>query len=773
MREETRNQAEKREDRIYYRIMGSHSLRAALAITARVLAGVMLARCVVFGDYAPFGAAYLAAAIGMPGALPAIIGTVAGYATLLMKSYGAKYVAECALIVLFSALLKLVMRPENRYFPPILALLGSAAVGIAEIMETGGGRIEWILFVSELLLASCGAWIFRKATDRVHESGEMRDMARFILAALALSSLGPFLIFGVSVGRSLCVLLILWKVWETNAPRAGAAAGLMAGLASDMAFGYTPFFSLTMAFAGVAAGVFSRLGKLFCGLAFLAAGAAITVWGHAVGGERYSLASVLEYALGTGLFLALPSAAAETGKRLDLLAGRSAALSVEREDIHTEWLRERTYDRLSRAADAYLSVAEQTAAMKKEFSEGLIIPCIRENACTACPKRSVCSSDGMAEKEFARLRRRLEEKGIVGKEELSEEFLDFCPEGERFAFELSRIWYASRCQKNYNARINEGLELLAGQYESVSSLLGRTSQILKEECVFDYGAEAEVGAILREYGMEAEVIAVRDIRGRMQMEIWLENADELLREKEHFEAEFASVVGRQVVIGEKRGGCVPVSTLAAYTYTLGSASRRKKGSERNGDYGSWFLMDDRLFILLSDGMGSGDAARKESVRFGNMVEKQIRGGIAPEDAITTAIQSRMLSDGMVCATVDLAEVDLYSGLTFFYKSGASPSYIKGESVRKIKGGGLYGEKVSVERQVMAAGDLLLMVTDGAEDGKEDEGFVTALEKVTVSDVQKLCEVIVDRKRKGEKAEDDKSVVAVRLEKRKIDKSEET
>lgn len=776
MREETRNRAKEKEDKLYYKVMGSHTLRGILAVAARAAAAFMLARCVVFGEYAPFGAAFLAAGVGTPGALPVAVGVVAGYATLLFESYGAKYIAECALIVLLSALLKLMLSPENRFFPVIIAFAGSVAVGAAEMLESGGGRIEWVLFTAEVVLTVLGAWIFRAAIDRSQGDGETRGAARFILMALALSSLGSFLIGGVSVGRSLCVLLILWKVQESGTARTGAAAGLMAGLASDMTFGYTPFFSLTMAFAGVTAGVFSRFGKLVCGLAFLTAGAAVTVWGHAVGGERYSLTSLLEYAVGTLFFLALPSAAAAAGKRLDLLSGRSAVITERQADLHTEWLRDYTYDRLYAAADAYLSVSEQTVAMKKDFSEGLIIPCIRENACTSCPKRSVCTSDGAAEKEFTLLRRRLEEKGCVETDELSEDFKEFCPACERFAYELSKIWYASRCQKNYNARINEGLEMLARQYESICTLLGRTSQSLKDDCLFDYRMETEVEAVLREYGIGSTVVAVNDARGRLRMEVYPNNVDEIYRMKEHFEAELMDVVGKRVVIGEKkrssRGTYVPVEAAATYRYTFGAASRRKKGSPRNGDYGSWFVMEDRVYVLLSDGMGSGEQARRESLRFGGMIEKQIRGGIAPEDAITTAVHSRMLSDGMVYATVDLVEIDLYSGLAYFYKSGAAPSYIKGETVRRIAGGGLYGEKVSVTREVLTEGDLVLMVTDGAEDGRDDSGFISALEKAEVHDVQKLCEVVADRRRRGDRADDDKSVVAIRLEKRTFDKPEQ-
>ena len=51
-------------------------------------------------------------------------------------------------------------------------------------------------------------------------------------------------------------------------------------------------------------------------------------------------------------------------------------------------------------------------------------------------------------------------------------------------------------------------------------------------------------------------------------------------------------------------------------------------------------------------------------------------------------------------------------------------------------------------------------------------IVIASRPDAIPDVQKLCEVVADRRKRGDRADDDKSVVAIRLEKRTFDKPEQ-
>ena len=745
--------------------MSSRPLRRVVSALATLGAGVLLSRCVVFGSYAPFGVSFLSALAGDRSVILALAGVLGGYASLLGSGIGAKYLAVCMIVLVLSPFLKWIMPSEGKLYPCLLAGIATAVMGLVGALEGRGDSVTWVLYVAEVMLAALGAYLFRIAASR--EEGDLSSEAKYILQALSLGSLCPVLVYGVSVGRSLCILMVLWQIRRRQSVRAGMAAGLMSGIACDMTFGFTPFYALTMALAGIFGAVFSKFGKFLTGLAFLAAGAAVTVWGRAAGGEQFSLASLYEYMAGTALFLVLPGFLSAAGERVTLGSGTTAKPVAKREDEHAEYLRRHMYDRLYAAAEAYMMVSEQTVAMKRSFPEQLIVPAIREQKCTQCPRRSECVSDGVAEREFAQLRPKLEREGDIRAEQLSDLFREFCPGYEGFASELGRIWFASRVQKSYNARLNEGMEILASQYNGICRLFGRTAQILHEDCSFDYRLEGELEALLAEYDIGARVVAVRDFRGRLSLEIQTRQEDLFEKLRDHLEETLSGATGRRLSVDtirrEGEWGTILLREALQYDYTLGTAARRKRGSEKNGDYGSWFQTEDRLYLLLSDGMGSGEEARRESVRFGSMVEKLIKGGIDPEEAIRTALETRIIADGMIMATVDLLEVELYSGNAMFYKSGAAPSYILSRGkVKRVGNSGLYGEKIKVQREILTEGDVVVMVTDGTGDGLEDTALMKELEGFEGRDPQSLCEALMKSKRVSERGGDDRSAAAMLL-----------
>ncbi len=742
--------------------------RRALTFASRYVLGLLLSQCVFFGEYAPFGAAFAASAAGETGAPAVLLGAAAGYGLLLLRGDGLRYLAACLLIGVLSPLFRRLPEKGREAGVPILALLSLGAASFPAVWAEREELTAWILYASELVLAAFAAALFRQAAAGEEIPSGRRSGERMLILMLSAAAFSPVTIRGVSVGRSLLVFLCLERIGRDPSMRTGAAAGVAAGALSDACFGFTPFYSLVMALAGTFASLFRRFGKLFAGLGFVAAAAAATVWARAAGGESYGISSLLEYAAGAALTLAVPEKAYSALEGI-AFSGNGRARERKKEDPHAVWIRERIGDALYQAAEAYGETAGETRAAQKSFSEELIVPAAREEVCAACEKRSACAASHKAEKEFPRLKKAMEGKAEAGKEDLSAEFGEYCPEGERFAREISRLWYAARVQKSYNARINESAALLAGEYEEIAKLLGKLSQKARDDSAFDFETEDKVEAALSEYGIKAQVIAAADARGRTTLEIAGEDLGEIARRKEHFEEVLFAASGRRFSIGREtargRETVFEAQEKARFAFDVGAASIRRKGSDATGDYGSWFLYDDRLYLLLSDGMGSGGEAGRESARFGGMTEKLIRGGVPPETAIGAAVRSRFLTEGMVTATADLLEADLVNGELTFYKCGAAPSFVKGrDGVRRIDGGGLYGEEVRIRHAAADGGETVLMVTDGVADGLSDGEFLRAAAEAGEEDAQTLCELLLKKTGGGKEAADDRSVAALRLSK---------
>ena len=122
--------------------------------------------------------------------------------------------------------------------------------------------------------------------------------------------------------------------------------------------------------------------------------------------------------------------------------------------------------------------------------------------------------------------------------------------------------------------------------------------------------------------------------------------------------------------------------------SVGIASMKKKGESVNGDRGTYFKTDGGvLCVILSDGMGTGRHAAKESVEAVRILEKFLKTGVDPGTAmkILNSVMLLKNNEDWGYATVDLVCIDLFSGEACFYKYGAAPSYVRyGKIIRKVK-----------------------------------------------------------------------------------------
>ncbi len=165
-----------------------------------------------------------------------------------------------------------------------------------------------------------------------------------------------------------------------------------------------------------------------------------------------------------------------------------------------------------------------------------------------------------------------------------------------------------------------------------------------------------------------------------------------------------------------------------YTYLTGTARAVKETEEQSGDNFAFFEAGDgNLTAVLSDGMGSGEEACRDSEMVADMTESLLETGIAPQMAVRL-VNSALMEEGDAdrLPTLDLCSIDLREGKCLFLKTGAACGYIKrGSAVETIGGGslplGTFGEPVieSAQREV-SGGDMIVMVSDGLTEGWAEE-----------------------------------------------------
>lgn len=162
---------------------------------------------------------------------------------------------------------------------------------------------------------------------------------------------------------------------------------------------------------------------------------------------------------------------------------------------------------------------------------------------------------------------------------------------------------------------------------------------------------------------------------------------------------------------------------ARYHVLTGVAKATKETEKISGDNYTFFERDTgNLTALLSDGMGSGEKACRDSTMVVELMQKFLEAGFQMEMAIQM-INSLLLTgeENANMSTLDLCSMDLYSGECRFVKVGSACSYIKrGHLVDRISSGNLplgIFQKPDVEAvgRCLEDGDYIVMISDGILD----------------------------------------------------------
>ena len=197
---------------------------------------------------------------------------------------------------------------------------------------------------------------------------------------------------------------------------------------------------------------------------------------------------------------------------------------------------------------------------------------------------------------------------------------------------------------------------------------------------------------------------------------------------------------------------------------IGAALRPKEGESACGDTVVSFRTETgALCLLLADGMGSGEAARRESALTCRLMQQFLEAGIEPEAALKTLNDAMALrgAESGSFTTVDLMTCRPETGEAAFYKFGAAPSYLKkGGTVRRITGGtlpaGLRGSPAApdVTRVNLEPGSFAVMISDGVADPGRDEWLENLLAGWEGEDPQTLAGLILTESVRREHLQDD-------------------
>lgn len=624
--------------------------------------------------HAPFALGCIAAAGSGGMGAAALAGAAAGAFLFLDFADALPFLASSILILTASASFQGLRLREHPLFMPLAAAGLYAAVGGIYVIQSLSPGEYLAPYIAAVVLTGISAWFFRSLLSPGAERPAPEGLL-FLAAALLLAFSG-LEILGVSVGRALLCLLLVYTAYERGAA-AGAAAGLGAGLTADLCAGTGGFFASAYGLAGLLAGSRSGGRRFGAALAFFAAAPAALLPAQ----PPAAGALLLEMSAGTALFLLLPERTFG-GKRVKRPAPADAPSPGRR-----------LKEQLNRAAAALRDLYDSMNRTPPSADENpaVIFDRAAEQVCRGCALCTLCW-----QKEYTGTFNALNdatpfllERGRVLARDFPGYFADRCIHLPDFISAVNRELSAFLMRRQYRRQLEETRRSARGQYAQLSELLTAA----------------------------------------------------------------AAGLGETVTAAETAPLC-----------RVGAVLRPKAGETVCGDTVVSFQREDGLWcLLLADGMGSGEPARKESSLICRLLRQFLEAGVEPEAALKTLNTAMALrgADTGSFTTVDLCTCNASTGETAFFKFGAAPSYLKkGGVVRRITGGalpvGLRGAPAApdVTRATLERGGFAVMVSDGVADSGQDEWLQNLLAGWEGDDPQELAGLILSESIRREHLQDD-------------------
>ena len=751
-------------------------LAIALSWALNFLLGLLLAAVPLFGGSGPFGIAFVARAVPGLSGLMGLLGASLGYITFFGFQDGIKSVA--ALVLVFTSLYvfqdtKLFRRS---FFMPAVSAFFTFLTCFLGYYTAEAGTYMILPLIAQTILA-CGCTIFyREAlkTDApMTEAGELRRGISLLvlLASLMMALSGALLLGTVSLGRILSVLIVMILSGRSGA-LCGAAAGVLLGGAMDAVSGGGVFYTLAYALSALISGVFSRHGRLLFLLSYLLCGA-LSVILYAVASLHMEL--LYENFAASVIFLILPN---------PLLNQIGSLLKSAQASNGESGLRRYTANRVRRMAEAfedlYATVDENLSRVCNDEDYGQIFDRAAEHVCSRCKNKTECWNGSYLDtlSVFNDVSTQIGSNGILRKEDLPQHFLDHCLHADTLVCAVNGELRGQMYRRQFSAHMKENRAAAYGQYLDLSQILCTVA----DELVNAYGpdplAQRRLTRYLNAMDIDADLAVFRDRSGRLHIVMESVKLKRLMEEPGSLDR-ISEVVGVRLCkpnhSDEAAAGRITLLEAEPLSVSVGVASMKKTGETVSGDRGTYFKTEQGvLCILLSDGMGSGESAAKESVAAIRILERFLRTGIDPMLAMKMLNSVMLLknSDEWGFATVDLLCIDLFSGNASFYKYGAAPSYVKNtRQIRRVRSESLAAGLScasaipDIVKMRLHPGNIALIASDGVIAETNDSWIRKLLAGADTDNMKLLARETLKNALKQYGASDDMTVLAVRLDKR--------
>lgn len=604
------------------------------------------------------------------------------------------------------------LKPSARFLVLLLVSAGACFLSLKS-----GAEPFLFSFVSEGLAIILG-FLFRKAFRILKTSQRLRPLseAEQVVAALTLCIfLLPFsgLVF-LDLSVSVILLLLASMLFVTLLGMRGVAASALGALLLSVYTGENGMLVSCVVLGSLTAALGASRGRWFVMLSYLFAVSFFALFRT----DAVHAANIPNLLLTCGLFALLPSQWMDKLNRLVELKEVQhlhAESAYERLQEHTKEEILHTGSQLKRMSDLLLPAPKEEDWMEQWTARGAL------TVCMGCEVRRLCWKNAkLMQETVMTLAESLEHTPSVQPMEPIDpdcrHFSDLCA-AIRLAFAQAKAQEAHDLHDGNKRAFLHRQFLEAG--EAVERLLD-TIPCYREE---DRAVEQQLFIRLTEDGFPIRSVSVQGEVVRLMLDAFRYVTEE--RVAKSLEKELCIPI-RPLCRTEREGVLQLSFEPRRGFFTTVQVAEHAIGKAENGDcFGECRLEGGRVLYALSDGMGSGHAARAESESAISLLFDLFRMGMQ-RDHVLENVNRMLLKHGRedMYATLDAVSIDLVHGECEVVKYGAPPCFLLRDGmVRSVIGEalpcGIWDDAVpSVTKLKLMDRDVLVLCTDGVQDALE-------------------------------------------------------
>lgn len=605
-----------------------------------------------------------------------------------------------------------------------------------------------------------------------------------LLVAIAIAGIGDFAIFNFSVKNVLSILLVLILGWK-NGILVGATGGVTVGIVLGIISMEGPIMVAAYAISGMIAGIFRKFGKIGVVIGFIIGTVTLT---YVQNGNTIPVILMKEILIA---FIGLLAVRKGNDIHIEDIYENSRCLPIsgERElqgNSQTIYRLNSMSDTISEIAKSYkdssISIINEEELLKQEENNKKIfiqelfgeVEKIKDNMLV-----EGLNDTGIINDIFTKLlqREQINRKNLIDIFEKNNSYLiGFEKENQESAIEkdieemvktINTVYRLSKINFIWKKKLDENKRVVSNQLEEVSKAISTMASDISTQGSKEDSIKKEIKILLEQKQIKIREVLVDKTKGnKYTVTVYTEPCEDLNSNKcgvRIMQKIVEKVLNQKMVLQkqvcatrQKIDVCMFVfTTQDKYKLQIGVATATKKNSVVSGDSMVQMKLEDGKYLLaLSDGMGSGEEAKKSSNLAIVMLQKLLSSGFEKETSIKliNSILSINTAEEMY-ATLDIGIVDLFEGTLEFIKNGACPTFIKNkntvETLRSIAlpAGIISDMDLAVYEKDLKSGDIIVMCSDGILESNKDytnkELWVQyLLEEIQTDDAQKIADIVL-------------------------------